>query len=189
MERKTVGGYVLEVPWTKPNEELLAYTYLRFQQEKLLDVIFYEKWPVFPIRDFLDWCQKINILGCYVQGPGLDRTLAGIGIVERISQTGYFRRMAIGVGFFREYQRHGIPEAFCDELEDWCFIEAQANVIYGVTPEHNKSMIRFARRMRFHEETLRLSASWKGQPVTGHIFSRTEAEWKCRRAGIPLGGF
>jgi len=173
--------YLLDVPAEKPNPELLAFAYLRFAEQGLLERIFHNYYPVIRLKQFLDWAETVNILGCYVRRPILDPQplLAGLGFVNHVAQVGDLKRVEVGVGFLREYQRHGLPERFCAEMLAWCFARG-AGIVYGTTPEHNHAMIRFARRMGFRSERVRGIVAWQGKACDGIVYSMTREEWEGR---------
>ena len=181
------AGYVLEVPPQKPSLEMLAYAYLRFAQQDLLESIFWQQHPVLGIREYLDWASKIAVLGCYARriDPIVEPhpSLAGLGVIQTMSEVGGYRRLEVGVMFFREFQRHNIPELFCWEMARWCFCDQRANMIYGVVAGPNRAMRLLSRRMGFVEETVRGLAFWKGKPVRGHIYSMSREEWEEKRGG------
>lgn len=175
---------IFEVPRSKPPEELRAYAYLRLREEGLLENLLWERWPPMGVREFLEWTDRIVMLGCYLRRPtsDTDPTLAGFGIVGKVQEIGEYRKLEIGMAFFREFQRRHIAERFTEELLDYCFIDAEADFIYGVSPLHNRAAIRFGQRLGLQQTIIPGFAWWRGQSADAMYSWMSKGDWRARRA-------
>lgn len=163
------------------NESTLALAYLNFERDGSLEKIFHEK-PA-GLRWFLDSFSKdtIDVLACSKLDEGGTPRLCGLGWINRFDNLTTHLKVDVGHGFFREYQKHGWPQVWCQLCLEYVFSRLNADVAYGVTPEPNRAAVIFARRLGFEMHgPLPMFTSWEGRPCAAYVETMTKEQWQGR---------
>lgn len=165
-------------------DDFVAAAYLGFKASGELAHLFYESVPT--LREFMDWHRKPDSiwLGCIALDQETGKSeIAGMGWINAITDCGGGHIKAeVGMGFLRKWQRNGIPSDFCDMMIDFCFERIGTAVIYGTTPEPNRSAILFMKRMGFgHLPPMPEFCCWKGRPAAAVFSYMTREMWMHRK--------
>jgi hypothetical protein len=163
----------------RPSDKMLAFAYLRFDREKLLDRIFYEGVP--SLTWFLQKYQEIPCLACYrVTGKGqADIELFGLGwIGMQETLVSGWKKGEIGMAFFRKTDPRLVRDGSKLMLE-YAFEGMGFDVLYGTTPEGNPAAIAHARRMGFEMHgPLEGYCTWQGVPCGAMLSVMTRERWR-----------
>lgn len=158
--------------------EMLAYAYMRFRQEGLLRLIFYE--GDVGIRWFLEKYHELSTLGCFRQKNGVENAdLLGMGWLNtEVHGDSYFRRSEVGMAFFREVS----PEdtlIYSQMMLEWAFDNLKIDAMFGTTPIKNRAAVAHVRRLGFDLfGPIPSFAVWHGEPVACWISAMTKEQWR-----------
>ena len=167
-----------------PSDYTLAFNFIRFEKEGLLDTIFHEWVP--PLEWILHkYKQPENtVLGLTVQEDGIWKQ-AGLAWIDRlVSSTQILKRADVGAALFREF--HGRPFEVAVPLmhlaTDWAFREMNFDTIGGVTPVPNKSMAVILRRVGYRQCRVEQYTTFRGLACDGIISTMTKDRWFAEHA-------
>jgi hypothetical protein len=160
----------------KVSDDLLAYAYLRMQNEGILPLVFYEEVP--SISWFLEKYQEAGtcVLGCYRQLEDR-RDLEGLSWINSVTTMGggRYRKAEVGQAFFRKVHD---PAGYAKIVIDWAFDNLKLDALFGTTPEPNKAAVQFARKLGFHMiGPLDCYATWQGELCGCWISVMTLGRW------------
>jgi len=169
-------GDIRVVP--RPSDKMLAFAYLRFDREKLLDRIFYEGVP--SISWFLQKYAEIQCFACYrVTGNDQDEIelfgLGWVGAQETLANG--WKKGEVGMAFFRKTE-HRLTVDGSKLMLEYVFEELDFDVLYGTTPEQNPAAVAHARRLGFDiHGPVEGYCTWQGKPCGAMISSITRERW------------
>ncbi len=164
------------------SESMLGWTYLRFEREKLLPVIFHESVP--SISWFIKTFTENAAIGCFRQAPGKDQAdMVGMGWVNSIMEmNGGHRKGEIGMAFFREVKN---TLEYGKLMTTWAFENLNVHALFGTTPAPNRAAVLFVRRMGFQMfGPVEAFATWEGKLCSVWISVMTKEKWEERDGGL-----
>lgn len=130
-------------------EDLLAYLYLRLQQDGGLKHFCHENVPT--VTEFIRLHAGTKALGCFEESTsGGVPALVGMGFADPIqlvrTKTGVLSKAETGMAFIRGTKR---TIDFGLMMLKWAFEELDLDVAYGTTPAPNKLALRFREKLGF----------------------------------------
>jgi hypothetical protein len=164
-------------------DELLAYGYLRFQEEKLLPYLFYEGNP--GLKWFLDHfgSHKMDVLGCFQKQAKGTVDLAGFTWLNCKSQVGtVFTKAEVGQGYFRSHHNTRDTVRWAKLSADYAFRFLGVDVLFGTTPVKNRAAILAARRAGFKViAEIPDYTCWEGERCSVALTHLSKEEWNGRK--------
>jgi hypothetical protein len=164
-------------------EQMLVYAYLRFQQDKLLPIIFYEGIP--EVEEFLRiYTDPASCtLGCFEVVESTETAnLAGLCFInDRVKMGPNHARINVGEAFFRG---HGVdvPVRFGQMCLEWIWDNIAVDAVGGVTPAPNRAALLFSRKLGFTVVgPLPGGTVWNGELCDVYLSSMTKQMWQQLR--------
>lgn len=160
--------------------DLLATAYLRFKQEGVLDMLYYEHDPGLTsiLATLMD--PATIVLGCFVKA-GARVDLAGIGCAAPafILPNGQ-KKAELSEAFFRDWQRRSITLPLAQMMIQWLFDRSDLDYLFGTTPEKNPMAVRFMKALGFGHtrEPIPHYTCWKGEPCGVYVSWMDAARWR-----------
>lgn len=167
------------------NDELLAYTYMRFKNEKLLDILFYER--EYSLLEFVKKYMEdsTSTLACMIwpNGKSEDAQLAGIGWINEFTKLGLnHARANCGMAFFRGFSEPDILVRFAQIMIEWAFDILAIDALHGVTPAPNRAAVMFSRKCGFQVVgPLEAGTTWRGKLCPIYLSGMAKTRWKLIR--------
>lgn len=167
------------------NDELLAFAYMRFKQEGLLPILFYEK-----DYTLIEFVQKYmepatSTLACMIfpGGKADEPKLAGIGWINDLTRMGLnHARANCGMAFFRGFSEPDILVRFAQIMIEWAFDILAIDALHGVTPAPNRAAVLFSRKCGFQQVgPLEAGTVWQGKLCDVYLSSMSKERWKMMR--------
>jgi RimJ/RimL family protein N-acetyltransferase len=145
-------------------DELLAYAYLRFKEEKLLPYVFYEGDP--GLKWFINEFQRLDVLGCFKREQGGNLALAGLCWLNAKVDVGrVFCKAEAGQGFFSRFHNRREPPIWGKLAAKYAFTALGVNILFGTTPVRNRAAIIAAKRIGFQVLCeIPSYTAWEGKP-------------------------
>lgn len=169
----------------RPSEELLATAYLTFKHQGMAETVWHQGHTPL-LSEFLKWGSQSNncIYACMVEKLGEESIiLAGLGFTVSITPVSFEEgkqemKAEVGMAFFKEFQRDGLPEEFCEMCIDHGFESLNLLAMYGTTPMPNRVARFFHAKCGFTDiGVFPHYTSWQGKVCDASITVLTREEW------------
>jgi len=168
--------------------DLYATAYLRMKQEKVLDVLYYERDPGLPKFLGIMSTPGVTNIGCFVKHEDGRVDFVGLGhIGVPIVLPNGQKKAEISVAFFKDWQRRSVTFPLAQMMIEWTFDRADIDFLFGTTPERNPAMVKFLKALGFGHtaEPVPHFTCWQGE-LCGAVLSWLDAErWRLRSPFIP----
>jgi RimJ/RimL family protein N-acetyltransferase len=175
------NGDLVVGPVTPQNDHLLGYAYLRFKEDGLLPVIYYEAESGGPtLRWFIDHhLQAGTTLGAFIVEPSGKHRLVGLGWINYQMQfaRGKHKKADVGMGFFRGTSPSH-SKLLTQMMIDWTFNEIGLDQAVGITPSPNRMAVRFLKGLGFELfGPIPNDVGWHGEMVSAYVSVMTRERW------------
>lgn len=157
---------------------LIAEAYLLMKAQGLLEILYYQSIPDLATHMQLMLSEKTVFLAGF-RRTDLYTKFIGFSVVVESDCMGHgWKRAEQSCLFFKEFQRRDITTPVANLMMRWVFERTDTDFLFGVTPEPNRAMVRFARSLGYEMSRVPNAATFNGEPCAALISSMSEAQWR-----------
>lgn len=162
-----------------PNEDALAYAYLKMKEHGVLDTVFHQSKA--DLRFFLDWLlnPQTMIIGAWERPTPDVVRLVGMSFFNQAHQIEGLNKAEVGFAFWGEPVLSIFTKAqIIRRYMDYLFTRTKTDSIFGLTPEPNAAAVALIRRagMRVYGP-IPMYCGWHGRPVSATISQMDAQTW------------
>ena len=168
-------------------EEVLVGLYHRLHDENLWPIVFHEDGgcTLLSFMNFFSSGKALLQIMAMVNNDGSIVDIVGMAWLGDIVVCGGILTKGTGsFVFFQDFQRPAYTDQFGEILIEYWFEVLGLDVIFGVTPEPNRTALIYVKRAGF-KEVARIPnyTTFKGEVVTGVVTSLTKKEYENSAGG------